>query len=926
MQPTTQPKATPPESVAPLENQSVVESMQHIRQQPEARMLRRLGSMFSRLTTENFDSASDDIIDLVNKCENALTLMRVIEFIIKMAEDEAESSEMHARLCRKMVERLSPNVQDETMRNAEGQPITGGLLFRKYLLNRCQAGFERGWSAREAAAALAASKPGDGKATEAASQANGKAALYFEEYYAAAKARRQGLGLVRFLGELFKSHMLTGRIVHECIQTLLSNVTNPKEEEIESLCELLTTAGQSLDNAKARNHMDIYFERMQKISEESNIHPRIQSMLQDVIELRHRGWQARSATLQSPTVLGAYEQAKREEAASRNAIQRGGYRRSERREDYSQRPDDKNNSGSASGFNKRGINQRGADPLQTPEIPSAHRNESTRNPSLDLRPAGMPPVEGERVRKRLILLPRTRPIENEARNKGGFQPAAAPTPEAGIRKTAPSPPDLASSQGRIKLPPLAGSMLGLNILVSPGKFVYDRNFLLQFMGVCKGEPNWITPPDTLDFAPRGLGEALNNSGGRCGGRTPEIQHLESTRPGPPNQSSPQKGFSTGSFQAPPSRLVDSRSRPGASTTATRGGVETPILPYTISQPTPVTQKGRAAVSGSKHTRRRNDYIDGMRGNRSRAPASEMAASLEPARPLKRNEDRPISEDAQLAPHRIDGRSLVDQEVRLLLDKLEVVNFDSISDQILDWMNGGKQEKTEAMLLAVIKLIFGKAKDKAEFSGMYARLCRKMMEHVWPSFQDDARWNAKAQPLTGGYIFYDCLFKQCRKELVHRQPPKTAALGSSNSYAAADAKRQALGCMRFVGELLNLQMIPGRFIHEHAKELLLGPANPEEEDIEGLCELLKAAGHTLDNPRTRNSMDFYFGHIKAMSRKSDIDPNVQLMLQDMIEFRQRGWQPRPTIVQPLTTLATHEQDSRSRVNSPTAADMPGASGG
>jgi translation initiation factor 4G len=35
-----------------------------------------------------------------------------------------------------------------------------------------------------------------------------------------------------------------------------------EEEDIESLCRLLTTVGKGLDNAKAKQHMDVYFSRM----------------------------------------------------------------------------------------------------------------------------------------------------------------------------------------------------------------------------------------------------------------------------------------------------------------------------------------------------------------------------------------------------------------------------------------------------------------------------------------------------------------------------------------------------------------------------------------------------------------------------------------------------------------------------------------
>ena len=236
---------------------------------------------------EKFDSISDQIITWANKSEkekDGRTLIQVIRLVFEKATDEATFSEMYVRLCRKMMEQISPQVQDDGIKNAEGKPITGGQLFRKYLLNRCQEDFERGWSQKETAAAAAAVKASEDEVTKAANEANkesgGESALYSDEYYVAQKAKRQGLVLVSFSGELFKLQMLTERIMHECIKKLLSNVENPEEEEIESLCKLLTTVGQILDTPKAHAHMDIYFSRMKELTKSPNVSPRMQFMLQ----------------------------------------------------------------------------------------------------------------------------------------------------------------------------------------------------------------------------------------------------------------------------------------------------------------------------------------------------------------------------------------------------------------------------------------------------------------------------------------------------------------------------------------------------------------------------------------------------------------------------------------------------------------------
>jgi translation initiation factor 4G len=244
---------------------------------------KKVKALLNKLTMEKFDSLSDQIIDWANKSEkekNGQTLIQVIRLVFEKATDEAAWSEMYARLCRKMMEQISPRVQDEGIQNSEGKPIAGGQLFRKYLLNRCQEDFERGWSVREATAAAAASKQGQDEAAQKEATASGESALYSDEYYAAQKAKRQGLGLVKFIGELFKLSMLTERIMHECIKKLLGNVENPEEDDIESLCKLLTTVGPQLDTPKARNHMDIYFSRIRDMTKPgAKVSSRMQFML-----------------------------------------------------------------------------------------------------------------------------------------------------------------------------------------------------------------------------------------------------------------------------------------------------------------------------------------------------------------------------------------------------------------------------------------------------------------------------------------------------------------------------------------------------------------------------------------------------------------------------------------------------------------------
>ncbi|KAJ3748602.1 armadillo-type protein [Lentinula detonsa] len=370
-----------------------------------------------------------------------------------------------------MMEQISPKVQDDGIKNSEGKPIAGGQLFRKYLLNRCQVDFERYWVNKEATAAAVATKAIEDQAAKAAnaSKEEEEIALYSEEYYAAQKAKRQGLGLIKFIGELFKLQMLKERIMHDCVKKLLGNIENPEEEEIESLCKLLTTVGPMLDTAKARTHMNVYFERMKALTKNPNINSRMQFMLQDVIELRERKWQSRNAVPAPTTIAKVHEAlaAKKKATADKEAytrqisMSRGGSRRGgEERIDHQASADRWTVSGSTprppakvGDLSRFGQLSKGAPMTFGPNSVFAGKKESkrkslsrtnssanmfqmlqnveaaevatkmsrppSRKPSVDLGPGGAP--EPAPQRKRLNLLPRTKPeqeiSEAEAKKK-----------------------------------------------------------------------------------------------------------------------------------------------------------------------------------------------------------------------------------------------------------------------------------------------------------------------------------------------------------------------------------------------------------------------------------------------------------------------------------------------------------------------------
>lgn len=244
-----------------------------------ATVQRKVKSNLNKMTPENFDKISGQILAIAAQSkdeQDGRTLRQVIQLTFEKATDEAHWAAMYAKFCQCMLENMSPEVKDVTITDKAGNVVSGGALFRKYLLNRCQEDFERGWNTDMPV-------PKDGESKEAA--------LMSDEYYKAMAIKRRGLGLIQFIGELFRLGMLTERIMHECVRKLLDFSGEPDEAEIESLTKLLRTIGADLENTeKGSGMMNAYFQRIQSLVDSPGLPSRLQFMLMDIIDLRKAKW------------------------------------------------------------------------------------------------------------------------------------------------------------------------------------------------------------------------------------------------------------------------------------------------------------------------------------------------------------------------------------------------------------------------------------------------------------------------------------------------------------------------------------------------------------------------------------------------------------------------------------------------------------
>ncbi|KAI9732233.1 MAG: hypothetical protein M1818_007552 [Claussenomyces sp. TS43310] len=284
---------------------------------------RKVKAALNKMTPEKFDKIADQILTIAAQSKDEAdgrTLRQVIQLTFEKATDEAHWASMYAKFCKRMLETMSSDIKDESILDKNGNVVSGGNLFRKYLLNRCQEEFERGWKMD------LGEKPEGEEGDEPKSE---EAAMLSDAYYVAAAAKRRGLGLVQFIGELYKLGMLTERIMHECVKKLVDYTGIPDEAEIESLTKLLKTIGGNLDSTeKGRPMMDVYFTRIQSMVDTPDLPSRLRFMLMDIIDLRRAKWHSKEDNKGPKTLeeVRAEAEAAAAQKAAENArgSQRGG--------------------------------------------------------------------------------------------------------------------------------------------------------------------------------------------------------------------------------------------------------------------------------------------------------------------------------------------------------------------------------------------------------------------------------------------------------------------------------------------------------------------------------------------------------------------------------------------------------------------------
>jgi len=272
------------------------------------KVLQKATVILNKLSLTKFDKLSDAFISCgIGRDVECLT--SAVGLIVSYAQEQQHFSSMYAGLCLKLANTPLEGIDDGSKK---------GKKFKKILLTRCQTEFETDTSTKIA------------EATKGITDKE-------EIEYHANLIKKHYLGHMRFIGELYKGDLISIKIMLFCLPALLkgedgeSDSDEVDEEKVECFSKLMTVIGSSLEmQSEAMRNIGkadaaesladcwriVEIMAGKRKEEGPKVSNRIKFMLQDLLEMKAKGWVTRRKEETAKTIAQIHKEAAKEERAA----------------------------------------------------------------------------------------------------------------------------------------------------------------------------------------------------------------------------------------------------------------------------------------------------------------------------------------------------------------------------------------------------------------------------------------------------------------------------------------------------------------------------------------------------------------------------------------------------------------------------------
>lgn len=205
-------------------------------------------------------------------------------------------------------------------------------------------------------------------------------------------------------------------------------------------------------------------------------------------------------------------------------------------------------------------------------------------------------------------------------------------------------------------------------------------------------------------------------------------------------------------------------------------------------------------------------------------AKVTGPSKPPSKSSWRHETRYLK--SQLLMKNKDGdENIVKEKVTEILNRISDKNFDENCDELMNI-----EVKSKKNLDDYVEVVFIKAIREHSFSKLYARLCRRLVGCYIE--EDDKK-----------IYFRDLLINRCQNMFERSTSVKNDFIDQEDLFKA---KENVLGCMNFIGELYNRDLLTDKIIYTCFYMLNNKLPHKYMYTVDSLCSLFLITGDKFLN--------------------------------------------------------------------------------
>merc|ERR1712113_732915 len=266
----------------------------------EEKRQKAIKSILNKLSVGNLEKFSEQLLALEYPTKSSVN--ELVTKIFEKALVEPKLCEIYVKLVK-----LISDKNDEKNRSLIANSCTiNNFAFyniKDALLEKCKMQIEQREKYREEIEITLEHKQKYSKSSEEISYKECYEPLIHERQLT---IHTRTLGNINLIGHLYRYHLVTPKIIFNCLNSLLENIKNPHPTDVEAACKLLKMTGRILIDTCAANNsnknefhdafslvskkLNLIGDKLNKLLKNTLLDNRIRFMCQDLIEVEWNNW------------------------------------------------------------------------------------------------------------------------------------------------------------------------------------------------------------------------------------------------------------------------------------------------------------------------------------------------------------------------------------------------------------------------------------------------------------------------------------------------------------------------------------------------------------------------------------------------------------------------------------------------------------